>query len=473
MEESPNLWRRTMNDKNSIRLFACHSCVRTSGRTSLRGMAALAISIFFAVHPAMAALPQQVLLVENHSDVLVPWIQSGVRGATVINLDAHDDCIPIAAHQADKLRELFTKGDIAAIGRYNGVTDSSLYDISNFITAAHLLGIAREVVWAVPLPGSLSKKFPHLPFRTCLIDSLSSVKIPGPVLLTVDADCVDPYASYRCVNLVEAVRQIASAVRALPWDVRHVSVAFSHEGGYLPITLRWVGYALKDALEGNDLKRPQAPWPMLVTVEDWRRSLPSAENVRRIRPLLAEHPKNAWLRVYMADALFRTDSLAAALTEGKKAKQLDPGCAAVLTEIGGELAIMKRAHDAERFLWAAPEIISTGAELALGQWFDKAGETAKAVAHYSRIGKQVANYSADLLTGYGYERLGDTAQARKNYLHAVALLKMPVSEMAGFADLTLAVTAAEQFLRKHGDAKSADVLRRDHRLSMYFRKIDK
>lgn len=437
------------------------------------GIAALAILTLLLILPAAAKLPQQILFVENHSDVLVPWIETGVRGAAIINIDAHDDCIPIAADHLQKLKILFTKEDIAAIRRCNGVTDSSLYDISNFITAAHALGVAREAIWAVPLPGSLSKKFPHLPFRTCLIDSLSSVKVADPVFVTVDADCVDPYANYRCINLVEAVRQIASAVRALPFDVKHLSIAFSHEGGYLPITLRWVGFALKDALEGKDLTQPKAPWTMLVTVEDWRRSLMPAENVRRIRPLLATHPKNPWLLVYMADALFRADSISAAFTEGKKAILLDSGCAPVLAEIGGELAIMKRYDDAERFLAAAPNIINTAAELAVAQGLDETGKTAQAIKHYARIGKQVANYSADLLMGYGYERLGDTAMAQKSYLRAVGLLKKPVSEMAGFADLTLAVTAAEQFLRKHGDAKSADFLRRDHRLSMYFRKIDK
>jgi len=459
-------------------IFTRKSLGRASSqiRTSLRLITRLAAVVIFtlvSVNVSGATLPQQVLLVENHSDVLVPWISTGVRGAAVVNLDAHDDCIPIADSHLHQLKGLFTKGDIAAIGRYNGVTDSSLYDLSNYITAAHAIGVAGEALWAVPLPGSLSKKYPHLPFRTCLIDSLSYVNIKGPVFLTVDADCIDPYARYRCINLVEAVNQIATTLRGLPWDVRHLSVSFSHEGGYLPITLRWVGYALKDALEGNDLKQPTALWTTLASVDEWRRSLLPAENVRRLRPLLVKHPKNPWLHAYMADALFRADSITSAFAEGKKAMLLDSGCAPILTDIGGELAIMRRYDEAERFLAAAPQVINSAAELALAQWLDQSGKTAQSIEHYVRIGKQVANYSADILIGYGYERLGNTAKARQYYLHAVALLEKPVSEMAGFADLTLAVAAAERFLRTSGDVRSADVLRRDHRLATYFRKLEK
>jgi tetratricopeptide (TPR) repeat protein len=414
-------------------------------------------------------MPQKVVLVENHSDILVSWIQTGVRGAIVVNVDAHDDCIPIPTDQLQKLKQIFSAGDVAAIGRANSVADSGLYDISNFITAAHALGIAREAIWAVPLPGSLSKVYTHLPFRTCLIDSLSKLQLKGPILLTVDADCVDQFASYRCINLVEAIRRIATNLRVLPWDVKHVSISYSEYGGYLPVTLRWIGNALQEALEGKDLLRQEAPWTTLVKVEGWRRSLLPREIVRRIRPLVLEQPKNPWLHVYLAEALFRADSVAGALAEGKKAMHIDPGCCRILPELSSQLAATGRLDEAEHFLAAAPSVINAASELALAKGLDQAGHTAKAIEHYSRVSKFAANYSIDLLIGYGYERLGDTTRARQSYLHAIALLKKPVSEMPGFTDLTLSVTAAERFFHNTGDLASAQVLRRDHRLAIYFK----
>jgi Flp pilus assembly protein TadD len=419
---------------------------------------------------AMAALPPKVLLVENHSDVLVPWIQTGVRGAVVVNVDAHDDCLPVTPENISKLRRLYAAGDVAAIGRANGVADSGLYNIADYITAAYALGIAREAVWAAPLPENLSKVFTHLPFRTCLADSLSALLLQGPVLLTVDADIVDHFANYQCINLVEAVRRIAATLRAVPWDVKHASVSFSCDGGYLPLTIRWLGNAMQEALEGKDLSRPQAPWPTLVKVEDWRRSLLPREIVRRVRPLVLKRPKDPWLRVYLADALFRADSVSGALAEGKQAARFDPGCCRILLEIGGQLAAIGRLDEAEQFLAGAPAVVNAAAELALAQGLDRAGHTARAIEHYSRISKQVANYSADLLIGYGYERLGDTTRARQHYLRAVALLAKPVSEMAGFADLTLSVASAERFLRVNGHQAQAQALRRDHRLAIYFNK---
>jgi tetratricopeptide (TPR) repeat protein len=437
--------------------------------TRLLSLAATAIILVLSSRPAMAKLPP-VLLVEDHSDVLVPWIQTGVRGAVVVNVDAHDDCLPITEENISKLRHFFAAGDLAAIRRANGVADSGLYNIADFITAAYGLGIAREALWAAPMPGALSKVYTHLPFRVCLIDSISALRLQGPVLLTVDADVVDHFASYRCINEVEAVRRIAGALRAVPWDVKHVSVCFSCEGGYLPINIRWVANAMVEALEGKDLSRPQAPWPTLVKVEDWRRSLLPRDLVKRVRPLVQKQPKDPWLRVYLADALFRADSVSGALAEGKMAARLDPGCCRILPEIGGQLACAGRLDEAERFLAAAPSVVNSGAELALAQGQERAGHTAKAIAHYSRMSKQAANYSVDLLIGYGYERLGDTTQARQHYLRAVALLAKPVSEMAGFADLTVSAAAAVHFLRVNGYQTQAEALRKDHRLAMYFNK---
>jgi Flp pilus assembly protein TadD len=227
---------------------------------------------------------------------------------------------------------------------------------------------------------------------------------------------------------------------------------------------------MQEALEGKDLSRPQAPWPTLVKVEDWRRSLLPRELVRRVRPLVLKRPKDPWLRVYLADALFRADSVSGALAEGLKAARLDPGCCRILLEIGGQLAAIGRLDEAERFLAGAPAVVNAAAELALAQGLDRAGHTARAIEHYSRMSKQVANYSTDLLIGYGYERLGDTTQARQHYLRAVALLAKPVSEMAGFADLTISVASAERFLRVNGYQVQAQALRRDHRLGIYFNK---
>lgn len=426
-------------------------------------------AVLFGLLPpaAMAALPP-VLLVEDHSDVLVPWIRTGIRGAVVVNVDAHDDCIPITPENISKLRRLFAAGDVAAIGRANTVADSGLYNLSDFITAACGLGIAREEVWVEPPLQAPGKVWTHLQFRTCPLESLPALK--GPVLLTVDADFVVPFAKNRCIRLVKAVRLIAETLRAVPWDVKHVSVSFSLYGGYLPVTLRWIGNALQEALEGKDLSRPKAPWALLDTVEDWRRSLLPGEIVRRVRPLVQKRPTDPWLRVYLSDALFRADSVSAALAEGKQAARLDPGCCRILPELGEQLATTGRLEEAERFLAAAPAIVNAPAELALAQGLDRAGHTAKAIEHYSRICKMEANYSADLLIGYGYERLGDTTQARKHYLRAVALLAKPVSEMTGFADLTASAAAAEHFLRVNGYQGQAQALRRDHRLAIYFNK---
>ena len=447
--------------------------ISRGSRTAARCLPLGAAAVLFALSPpaAMAELPH-VLLVENHGDVLVHWVRAGVRGAVVVNVDAHDDCLPITPGQASRLQRFFAAGDVAAIGRANSASDSGLYGIGTYIAAACALGIASEAVWVAPLvraPGRLT--WTNFPVRTCPLESLPELR--GPVLLTVDADIVPSFANHRCIDPVEAVRRIGVALRAVPWDVKHASVSFSVDGGYLPVQLRWVGNALQEALDGKDPSRPNAPWPLLGKVEDWRRSLLPREIVRRVRPLVLQRPADPWLRVYLADALFRADDVPGALAEGKKAARLDPGCCRILPEIGRQLADAGRLDEAERFLTAAPAVVNIPAELALAQALDQAGRTARAIEHYSRICEKVANYNAELLIGYGYERLGDKSRARQHYLHAVALVVNPVEEMpafAAFADIAPAGAAAERLLRASGYQQQAQVLRRDPKFAPLFDK---
>lgn len=409
----------------------------------------------------------QVILVENHSDVLVHWVETGIRNAVVVNVDAHDDCAPIPSEKINKLREYLKAGDIKAIGHANSEADFGLFSISDFISAACGLETAREVIWVAPTIRAPSLVRTHIPFSTTILDSLPELgKVP--VLLTVDADCIPPFASRLCITPVEAINRVVSALRAVSWNTVHTSVAFSVDGGYLPLTLRWVGNALKESLEGKDPSRSDAPWPLLCTVEDWRRGLPPGVIVNKVKNLVEQYPENPWLRVYLADALFRSKNVPEALREGKMAAHLDPGCCRILTEIGRQLADAGRLNEAERFLVAAPAKIDVAAELALAQALERAGQTARAIDHLSRIRGVQANYSVELLMGYGYERLGNTSAARTHYLGAVSLLAAPVREMPAFPDLGPAALAAYRFLRTSGHKKEAKALRRDPRLVSLF-----
>jgi tetratricopeptide (TPR) repeat protein len=437
------------------------------GNLTFQGLCVAAFLLALQPQAAMAAFPAKVLLVENHGDVLVDWVRTKVRGAVVVNVDAHDDCNPISRVRAEKLRRLLAANDIAAIGRANSVSDSGLYGISTYIAAAYALGTAGEAVWVAPKiqgPGILEKGT-GFRIRTCPLESLPQLR--QPVLLTIDADIVPSFASYRGINEVEAVRRIATALRAAPWDVRHASVCFSVDGGFLPVTLRWVGNALHEALEGKDPSRPFSPWPLLCKVEDWRKSLLPQEVVRRVRPMVLQRPADPWLRIYLSYALFKANDVPGAFTQARKAAQLDPGCCRILLEIGSQLADQGRIDEAEKFLAAAPAVTSVSAELALAQAYDRAGRLAQALGHLIRIRGVLAHYDIELLIGYCYERLGDRTLARQHYLGSVSLLEADETVPA-FPDMTLALTSAERFLRSAGDQRQAEVLRRDARNARFF-----
>jgi tetratricopeptide (TPR) repeat protein len=421
---------------------------------------------------ALAAFPR-VLLVENHGDVLVPWIRAGVRNAVVVNVDAHDDCVPISRKRADKLRSLLAAGEIAAIERANSDSDSGLYSIYDYIPAACALGIAKEAIWVAPqLPESGTPAWAHpiAPDIPVSIRSLESLpEIQGQVLLTVDADIIPTFASYRCITQIEAVLQIAKTLRALPWDVKHASVCFSNDGGFLPVTLRWVGNALYEALDGKNPLRQDAPWLKLCEVEDWRRTLLPQEFVRKVQQLVRTQQSNPWLRVYLAEALFKITDIPGALKQGLEAARLDSGCSRILPEIGSQLADAGLLEDAEKFVYAAPGVVNVPAEITIAEAFLNTGDWTRAIKHLSRISKHVAFYSSELLIGFGYEKLGDRKNALNHYLRAVALLDESHGPMPPFPDITPALQSAARFLQSSGKKHQAQALRKDERLVKYFK----
>lgn len=432
----------------------------------LRNRMTLGLVLIVFPHISLAEI-SGVILVENHSDVLVHWINTGVRSAVVVNVDAHDDCAPLPQKNINRLKGFLKDDNIAAIERANTPADSGLYSIGDYIYVACKLKIAREAVWIGPGLKAPSLVREHIKFSTGTVDSLPAFG-DAPVFLTVDADVVPPYAAKRCINPVEAIRQITETLRSVSWNVVHASVCYSVDGGFLPLPLRWVGNALHEALQGKNPARADSPWLLLAQVEDWRRGIPPGEMVKKLKPVVNQRPKDPWLHVYLADALFKSDDVSGALKEGKKAAALDSGCCRILPEIGRQLADAGKWKEAKRFLAAAPSMVNVPAEFAVAQALERVGRTKEAIEHLKRIRNRLANYSIELLIGYGYERLGDTTKARMHYLRVIDLLNAPVAEMPAFTHLGPSLTAAERLLRTTGYTKQAEVLRRDSRCVSFF-----
>ena len=426
-----------------------------------------AIALFTLSSCTKIKAPPEVILIESSSDVLIHWIKTGVRGAVAVNVNAHDDCAPIPSNNIAKLKRYHKTGNLAAIDLATSSPDSVLFGINDVISAACALGIARKAIWVAPTLRAPTLVREHIPFFTCTLDSLPKLR-KTPVLINVDADFVPAFAAQQLINLIEAIQRIGEKLRATPWNVVQISVSFSVDGGYIPVRLRWVGNALQEALEGKNLSRPEAPWSLLLKVEDWHGGLPPGEVVRKIRPLVHKRPDDPWLHVYLAEVLYKSGDVSGALTEGLKAMELDSGCCRILPELGRQLADAGRLEEAERFLAAAPAVMNVAAEQALALALDRAGRTVKAIEHLIRIREWQANYSVDLLIGYGYERLRDTTKARRYYRRAVSLLGATVGEMPAFPNTGRIAIAAERFLKTVGDRKEAMTLRRDPRLISFF-----
>jgi hypothetical protein len=87
-------------------------------------------TVSFVVLPnAVTGALSHAILIENHSDIFPFWVQAGIRAAVVVNVDAHDDCLPMSQRRAEKLRRLVDAGDIAAIDCAISGSDAGLYYI--------------------------------------------------------------------------------------------------------------------------------------------------------------------------------------------------------------------------------------------------------------------------------------------------------------------------------------------------------
>ncbi|MGE5892774.1 MAG: hypothetical protein ACM34I_01845, partial [bacterium] len=88
---------------------------------------------------------EEILMVEDHSEVLLAWLKRGVRDMAVVNIDLHDDVRLVPDWKISELKKLVCgkRWDDISARRDRGA--ESLFTLGNYLYPAYRLGIIKRL----------------------------------------------------------------------------------------------------------------------------------------------------------------------------------------------------------------------------------------------------------------------------------------------------------------------------------------
>jgi tetratricopeptide (TPR) repeat protein len=224
----------------------------------------------------------EVRIFEEHASVLPYWAERGVRGRTLIYLDAHLDLQCLSEGRMQRLRDCGDAEQLARLEkRHHLLPDGdSSYGIEDFLYAASRLGMLDRLIWVAPPhveiagpdavqseleqmdgvtpeeiasfdrsgEGVLRGRLLGLDLTICRVEDLAGLDRPHDALIDIDADYfvevpgdrpwIDPRRVFECLEELDGEP---------PW----ISIARSVSSGYMPLWLRFVPDQLAACWQGD------------------------------------------------------------------------------------------------------------------------------------------------------------------------------------------------------------------------------
>jgi tetratricopeptide (TPR) repeat protein len=396
------------------------------------------------------------LIVEDHSQALAYWAERGVRGAVLMNFDAHDDIRWISDVKIDVLREFYRRGDWQRFRQEEDTfADEGLYNVGNWIYAGARLGLFKEIYWVVPLKyfaeggaegnlhGFLAScgfsaedvrsfalrnnqfkgSFRGIPLTLCGLESLPM--IAEPLLLSIDADFFRTYSAQYRAAFLPALHVAFDALYRMNYRVRDAVVSYSINGDFLHPHHRWVGDTAAAILRRPGLinEPPSEPLLLLQRIENAYRSHNPAEVLALADPYLARHPLPSLL-LYKAHALMLQgdpDKAYAAAMASCRADRLYCSGAAYM---GAYYESKGQYLKAERFFRGA---FAINPNLCYGLFqfancLRKLGKLRESIGYYEKDDRMNGPFADDFMIAETHLMLGDrqaAAAALKRALHGL------------------------------------------------------
>lgn len=283
----------------------------------------------------------KALIFEEHASVLPHWAALGLRGATVVVLDAHLDLQYVDGDHMERLRRCPDADALRALEAPHpfAVSPDACFGIEDFLYPAARLGIVGRIVWVAPphvlrsgfgtalerlvqmegvtlgdiesfdiAPGGwIEGQLAGIPLAICTMKDLARMTLPPGWQLDIDVDYfVELPGEDVWADPVATLAQL----RAIAQCPDTLTISRSVGSGFTPLRLRFLGDLLA-AVWVEGAGSSTAPWLALLQAERVRAAGEHAACRMRCEALIESYPACAAAWFLAADVVEGTDRVAA------------------------------------------------------------------------------------------------------------------------------------------------------------------
>jgi hypothetical protein len=212
----------------------------------------------------------EIGIIEDHKLALSRWVEKGIKGTILINIDAHDDFKKISDHKIQALQASIQNNKTVQSSPFSDSV-ASYFSEGDFIYAAAKLGIVSEVYWVVPTSFFQNKNRDEefqalmayhrfkpeeissftfednmytglhngIRIHICEISALPTIR--KPILLSIDSDYANALAQNNDEKLIDANTRLFKALSDKRYKIRDAVMAYSVSGGHIKSYQRWIG----------------------------------------------------------------------------------------------------------------------------------------------------------------------------------------------------------------------------------------
>jgi tetratricopeptide (TPR) repeat protein len=455
-------------------------------------------------HPTLGIDPvTDVALLEEHNEALARWAEMGIRNATVINIDAHDDTRWIREDKIEELRRLYINKEWDAIRENRRSGDKRLSAVGNFLYASAKLGIVSEVYWIIPFghfSGPPSEKrlrvflksfsfedkeiktfhldrgcfrgdFNGIPLAVCGIESLPD--IDNSVILSLDMDFFAPFVYDYGVSRLHGLRMLFEALFKKKYMISDAVISFSIDGGYTRVLHRWISDQSVEILRNPAIiyqDRPPRLWTVRQEAETLFQKESTDKNLRHLLPLIDAYPDELQFLLYTSHIYYETGDINKAYRFAEKACTADKKYCHGIIEIGQKLLKDGKFNEAEKFFRKGyslnPDMNFLQQEF--GRALMKEGRYEDAIEYFKTARQMNGPLSSAFYMGEAYLSMGNKESALKHFdtaRKAVALRRYIETSKKSNLDV---VVSAVRFYEKNGYMKEASELKNNPKLRAAF-----
>ena len=313
---------------------------------------------------------EQIVMMENHDQAYYAWRNAGLRDRIVVHVDAHIDFGWIPERDPAELLELQSLGELeeqsgeASVWNFSGRSVGELTHIGNYLNPALREGIIRGFYWVVPdgffktlQQRKLLEKMLHMmrtthprafekirwagrslkgeiygkPMAVCPLSDLPALE--ESILLDIDTDflVIDsitssyPHSDPPKMTPWVWPEELVARLRERRLRTDFVTIAYSVEGGYTPLSCKHLGDELANLLKDPRLAMDDR---QIITLKRqaalYRAESKFAEARQAYESALAVSPDDAAIHYNLAQLTYDLGQADQARGHYEQAVALDP-----------------------------------------------------------------------------------------------------------------------------------------------------